>query len=91
MLDHLEQLESDFAAALRPDSIEVFSGDPAVMDEFDREDASQAKEDLAAITMDLPRAKSEVLNAGCQMVGVMADIIAADFKDPVSGVGGGAE
>jgi hypothetical protein len=91
MLDHLEQLESYFGDALRRDA-EASSAagaaaggdDEGEKDEFDREEEEQAREDLAAIEQDLPRAKSEVLSAGCQMTGVMADIIAADFREALS-------
>lgn len=88
MLDHLEQLESYFGDALRRDALTSESAtaatDASEKDEFDLEEEEQAREDLAAIEQDLPRAKSEVLSAGCQMSGVMADIIAADFREPLS-------
>lgn len=86
MLDHLEQLESYFGDALRSEAagVEGTLGDAGFgldKDEFDREEEAQAKEDLAAITQDLPRAKSELKNSGFQLTGVLVDIVTADFKD----------
>ena len=53
-------------------------------DEFDREEEAQAREDLSAIAQDVPRAKAELLNSGCQLTGVLVDIVAADFREPLS-------
>jgi hypothetical protein len=56
----------------------------ADIDPFDLEEAEQAKEDLAAIEQDIPRAKSELLSSGYQLTGVLVDIVDADFRAPLS-------
>ena len=90
MLDHLEQLESYFADALAHETSDAAARTPGVTaddddrDEFDREEEAQAREDLSAIEQDVPRAKAELLNSGCQLTGVLVDIVAADFRDPLS-------
>jgi Exocyst complex component Sec6/PH domain len=96
MLDHLEQLESYFAEALKRDADTTTynaknasktrsAGEEEEVqeeDEFDKAEAAQAKEDLAAIEQDFPRAKSELLSAGAQLTGVLVDIVSADFREP---------
>lgn len=92
MLDHIEQLEAYFHDALHSDTealragIEeggtVKGGD--LEDDMDRQEWEQAKEDLTAIEQDIPRAKSELINAGCQLTGVLVDIVAEDMKEPLA-------
>lgn len=56
------------------------SGSIDEADEFDREEEERAREDLAAIAQDIPRARAELLKCGSQLTGVLMDIIAYDLQ-----------
>jgi len=100
MLDLLEQLEADFAPALQEvteaagselarmtSRIGAGIGEGATgdtMDAFDRIEAEQAQEDLAAVEQDIPRARDELLKCGVQLVGVQMEMIMGDCAEPLS-------
>jgi len=95
MLDLLEQLEADFGPALAKASQDAGSDLQRMetrigaamtdeKDEFDREEEEHAREDLAAIEQDIPRARSELLKCGTQLTGVLLDIIQKDLAEPLN-------
>jgi Exocyst complex component Sec6 len=49
-------------------------------DDFDREEEEQAREDLAAIAQDIPRARNELKKCGTQLTGILLDIISDNLK-----------
>lgn len=53
-------------------------------DEFENKEEEEAAEVLAAIRHDLPYAKNQLLHSGCQLAGVLVDIVTADFRIPLS-------
>ncbi len=96
MLDLLEQLEADFAPALAKVTLDAGTdlqrmqaraagASPAeARDELDVEEEEQAREDLAAIEQDIPRARSELLKCGTQLTGVLLDVIQKDLAEPLN-------
>lgn len=97
MLDHIEQLEDFFAEALKSSESEMIDtvnrktnrkdkdGNPEE-DELDRQESERAKEDLAAIGQDIPRAKGELISAGCSLTSVLVDIQVEDLKEPMANI-----
>ena len=89
-LDHIEQLEAYFADALTQESsantqsvgVLTRSGgkSPDEMDAFERDEAEQARENLAAVEQDIPRAKEQLLHCAFQLTGVLVDMITDDSK-----------
>jgi hypothetical protein len=91
-LDHIEQLEAYFADALTQESNSnnqsvgvLKNGNGLVkttdeMDPFERDEAEQARENLAAVEQDIPRAKEQLLHCAFQLTGVLVDMITDDSK-----------
>jgi len=89
-LDHIEQLEAYFADALTQESsantqsvgVLTRSGGKSLeeMDAFERDEAEQARENLAAVEQDIPRAKEQLLHCAFQLTGVLVDMITDDSK-----------
>ena len=79
LLDHLELLESSFTAALQSESERRGAAkSDAAARSAGGDDADEEEEDLEAVKNDLPRSKSEILNGGCRLVGVLRDMLIAD-------------